>query len=328
MSKFNYFVGIDVSKDVFDAVFNHDHVFIHEQFENTRKGVKSLCRWLKKLTKNIEECLVCCEHTGMYVNHLTVELSKQNIALWLEMSYRIIKSSGLQRGKTDKVDAKRIAEYAKRFHSSAELFKPCSEELNKLQVLIRHRSKIIKHRTAYIKTIKELERFDPNAAKLTKMHSKSILKALSLDLKKTEASIQQIINRNEEFAKNKQIITSIPGVGELTAACFIAATKNFTSFNSAKQLACYCGVVPFEHTSGKSIKGKPRVHFMANKRLKHLLHMCALSSTIHNPELRAYFQRKVTEGKSKALVINNIRNKIVLRIVACINAQRPYEPVF
>ena len=87
----------------------------------------------------------------------------------------------------------------------------------------------------------------------------------------------------------------------------------------------YCGVVPFEHTSGKSIRGKPRVHYMANKRLKKLLHLCALSSVQYNTEMKAYFDRKVQEGKHKMLVINNIRNKLLHRICASIRDNRSYS---
>mgnify|MGYP003590142124 FL=1 len=96
-------------------------------------------------------------------------------------------------------------------------------------------------------------------------------------------------------------------------------------FNTPRELACYCGVVPFEYTSGKSVRAKPNVHFMANKKLKKQLHMCALSSITHHSEMRAYFNRKVQEGKNKMLVLNNVRNKIVHSICACVRQNRLYE---
>ncbi|MDM1328102.1 IS110 family transposase, partial [Myroides odoratimimus] len=101
-------------------------------------------------------------------------------------------------------------------------------------------------------------------------------------------------------------------------------TNRFTSFDEARQLASYCGVVPFEYTSGKCVKGKPKVHFMSNKKLKKLLHMCALSSIRHDPEMKSYYERKVGDGKHKMLVLNNVRNKLVQRICACVKDKKMY----
>ena len=82
-------------------------------------------------------------------------------------------------------------------------------------------------------------------------------------------------------------------------------------YDNAKQLACYCGVVPFDYSSGTSIKKRSRVHHMANKTLKKQLHLCAMSAIQNDPELKAYYNRKIEEGKPKMLVINNVRNKLI-----------------
>lgn len=73
------------------------------------------------------------------------------------------------------------------------------------------------------------------------------------------------------------------------------------------------------------MKGRPRVHYMANKKMKKQLHMCALSAVTYDPEMKAYYERKVAEGKSKMLVINNVRNKLVHRVCACIRENRIFE---
>jgi len=114
-------------------------------------------------------------------------------------------------------------------------------------------------------------------------------------------------------------------VGKITALLLICFTNEFTLFEKPRELACYCGVVPFEYTSGKSVRGKPKVHFMANKKLKKQLYMCALSSIVHHSKMKIYFQRKVAEGKNKMLVLNNVRNKIIHRICACARENKLYE---
>jgi transposase len=110
----------------------------------------------------------------------------------------------------------------------------------------------------------------------------------------------------------------------IIAIYLICCTNNFSIKITGKQLACYAGVVPFEHSSGISIKERNRVHRMANKDLKKLLHMAAISSIQNYTEFRNYYNRKKAEGKHSMSVLNAIRNKIVLTAVAVVNNQRPY----
>ena len=118
--------------------------------------------------------------------------------------------------------------------------------------------------------------------------------------------------------------SSVTGVGRITALYLMTATDLFTKCRNPKQLASYCGVVPFQYTSGKSIKKQPRVHFMANKKLKSLLHLCALSAARYDQGLKLYFERKVEQGKNPMLVLNNVRNKLVHRIYAVVKRDSPY----
>jgi len=137
--------------------------------------------------------------------------------------------------------------------------------------------------------------------------------------------LDKIINEDENLSRIFKISTSVTGVGKVTTLFLICFTNEFTMYNTPRQLACYAGVVPFEHTSGKSVRSKPKVHYMANKKLKKQLHMCALSAITSDPELKIYYNRKVEEGKSKMLVINNVRNKLVHRICACIRENKMFE---
>ncbi|QCK15040.1 transposase [Mangrovivirga cuniculi] len=113
-------------------------------------------------------------------------------------------------------------------------------------------------------------------------------------------------------------------VREQTAYQLICTTNGFENFTNWRQLACYAGVAPFEYSSGSSIKGKTRVSHYADKQLKSLLNMCALSSKKYDPQMKNYFDRKIKEGKNKMLVLNNIRCKLLSRVFAVINRQTPY----
>ncbi|HEV8081690.1 MAG TPA: transposase [Chitinophagaceae bacterium] len=148
-------------------------------------------------------------------------------------------------------------------------------------------------------------------------------------LQKTKEAIEQLIvktaQQDEEVAKKIQQVQSIKGIGPVTAVALLAYTKGFTIFANAKELACYCGVVPFTKRSGTSIRFKSTVSPHANKKLKKLLHLCALSVIKNDKEIQAYFERKVAEGKNKMCIINAVRNKLVHQVFAVIRDARFYE---
>lgn len=331
MNKFKHFLGIDVSKEYFDAVVILDgnkEKPIHSQFVNDYKGIKALCKWLKEQGATSENTLVCLEHTGMYGKLIIKYLMVYSFSLWVEMSLKIIRSIGVQRGKNDKVDAERIAYYAMKNVEEAVIFNAPRKEVDKIRNLLSLREKLITTRASLLRNVKELKSFDLEVAKLSERLQKSTIKGIDLDLKKIEKQLDEIIDKDENLSKIFTLATSVTGIGKVTALFLICFTNEFTMYTTSRQLACYAGVVPFEHTSGKSVRSKPKVHYMANKKLKKQLHMCALSAITSDPELKHYFNRKVEEGKNKMLVINNVRNKLVHRVCACVRENKIFEKRF
>lgn len=328
MNKFKHFLGIDVSKEYFDAVIILDgekSAAIHNQFVNSDKGVKALCKWLKGLNATIDNTLICLEHTGMYGKIIIKYLLAFSYSLWVEMPMRIIRSIGVQRGKSDKVDAERIACYAMKNNQEAVLYKAPGICIDKIRALLSVREKLIKSKVALLKTSTELKSFDPLLAKISVGCQKNTINGIKKDLIKIDQHLSQLIEEDENLSRIYKQAISVPGIGRLTALFLICYTNEFKLYYNARELACYAGVVPFEYASGKSIRAKPKVHYMANKKLKKQLHMCALSAIRNDAETSLYFNRKVAEGKSKMLVVNNIRNKLIHRVCACIRDNRTFE---
>jgi transposase len=114
-------------------------------------------------------------------------------------------------------------------------------------------------------------------------------------------------------------------VGNVLATELLIVTNEFLDITCPKKFACLCGVVPFDHSSGTSIKQRTHVSKMANIKMKTLLHMCAISTTCHDSELREYYKRRVNEGYPKMSAINAIRNKLIHRVFACVRENRPYQ---
>ena len=125
-------------------------------------------------------------------------------------------------------------------------------------------------------------------------------------------------------------MTSLSLVGHLrnivglTMEDAMVYTNGFTILKDTRKLACYCGVAPFEYSSGSSIRGKTKVHYMANKKLKCNLHMASLSAIKLDADMKTYYERKVAEGKNKMSVLNAVKNKLLARVVAVVNKGEEY----
>lgn len=325
------FVGIDVSKSFFDvallkAAGSHDHSS-HQQFDQTEGGFKKMRHWLKQQGVGIDQqTLFCMEYTGVYNSGLVHFLVQQDALLWVEMPLRIKRAGGFERGSNDKTSAIKIAHYAYRYQDRCELWRPVDSTIERIKHLIAQRDRIINAMTQLQVPVKELAQCGctTEAKQLEKLQRKP-LEALQQSKTAIEQAIRDLVKEDEQLHKKIQQVQSIKGIGVITAVTLLAYTKGFTAFDNAKQLACYAGVVPFSKTSGSSIRSKPTVSAHANKKLKKLLHLCALSAVQNDEELRTYFKRKVGEGKNKMSVLNAVRNKMVHRVFAVIRDDRFFE---
>ncbi len=322
---FKQFIGIDVSKLWLDfAVFEQNNLVFHMRVENSLKGIQSFMKELKRLiTFDFKLIVFCMEHTGIYNNHLLDYLYKKNANICVESAIQIKQSSGLQRGKNDKVDAIRIAQFAYKNRDELKLWEPKREVIQLLKHLTILRSRLVGVLKQLKTPIKESTEFVTNKINRASIElCKRAINSTEKDLEEVEKSIQLVIDSDPELHRLFKIVTSIKGIGSVTAAEIIITTNEFKDINSAKKFACYSGVAPFEHRSGSSIRGKTRVSKMGNKSVKTLLHMAALVAASFDDQLKHYYQRKVAEGKNKMSVLNAVRNKLIQRIFACVNQNR------
>lgn len=327
--EFKNFIGIDISKDTFDLALikeNNVSLLLTDEVANDHSGIIKLEEFLKKQGINMEETLFCMEHTGIYCRLLSQYLIERKYHVWLEMPVQILRSLGIQRGKNDQIDAKRIAEYAYLKKDKAVLWQPPREAVVKINDLLTLRDRLVESRKSLKQPIKEFRDAGfKDTANLIESRCKHTLKAIDKEIQQIEKDLDDLINKDSNLKRLYKLAISVPGIGKITALAMIYFTNEFKLYSNAKQLACYCGVAPFEHTSGTSVRGKSRVSNFANKRLKKLLHLVALSTISSNRELSQYYQRKVSEGKNKMLVINSIRNKILQRLCAVISRGTPYQ---
>lgn len=321
------FIGTDVSKLTIDvSIITIDGFDQYQQFDNNVKGFRKLETWLKSTNLfSFDTALFCMEHTGIYTREYVNYLLLHDAKVWMESALHLKRSMGMTRGKNDKIDSYRIARYAMTNADKVKLVLLSNKTLILIKDLMSNRDRINKSCQSIKVSIREMERVDKTTGKELSRLNKAALNGLAKSKAAIEKRILELINQDDELKKIYELITSIKGVGQILATELIVYTHLFSRMNNAKQLACYCGVAPFAHTSGTSIKGRMGTSNFANMNLKSTLHLAALSSTRYVPDIKKYYERKVAEGKSKMSVLNAIRNKILQRVIAVVNRGTPYK---
>lgn len=326
-----FYLGMDVSKLWVDitllcVVHHKKQTMICERFDNDAEGMKALHKWLKKHKVSFNKnSLLVIENTGVYHRLVWEYCSTHGLPLYIGNATHIKYSFGIARGKNDKVDSERLCTYA--FKNADEL--KATPVLNpvflRLKDMMTARSRLLSQKNSIKVYLGEMKLSNSKETQqVIEQAHEAALEGITASLKNIEKQIIQMIQQDAAIKKNYDLLLSVPGIGHLTAVYIICCTNNFISKITGKQLASYAGVAPFSNTSGTSIKGRDKVHKMANKDLKKLFHMGAVSALTHYPEFKDYYERKVKEGKHELSVLNAIRSKIALRAVAVINNQEKY----
>lgn len=325
MKQYTYIFGVDVSKKTVDITCLQNEQNVHRQFDNDDQGMKQLLLWMTELKIDFKETLYCMEATGLYCFTLTEFLTANSIDIWIEHAAQIKKATALARGKNDKIDSGRIATYASRHTDRIRLWKPMNTTLEKIKHLATLRERLVETQKRLLVPIKEFE--EVGNVEMAKLLTKSIKKsidAIGKDLVAIEKKMIEVLNESETLATKYAHAKSVVGIGFVTGLNLLIHTNGFTEMNDVRKLACYCGVAPFEYSSGSSIRGKTKVHYMGNKKLKCNLHMASLTAVKLDHDLKLYYERKVAEGKNKMSVLNAVRNKLIARVLSCVNKQKNY----
>lgn len=329
MKQIKFFVGTDVSKEWLDmSIVSEGKVLHHARIANKTVAVR---RWLRQTQKEfgytMQNTLFSMEFTGLYNHHVLEVLNDLSAFIWLIPGLQISEGStnGLKRGKSDKQDAVRIAVYASKNIEQVRLWKKPRKVLKQLQTLVMIREKLQKTQHQYATTLKEHKCFSSaEQYRIVKSCSEAMLKITAKELVRIEKEIKALIQGDEKLKELNEYITSVDGVGMVTAANVLVTTNEFLNISEAKQYACYAGVVPFKDESGK-FKKRQKVSHKANKKIKKLFHLLAMSAIRMKGEMKEYYERKLAEGKNKMSVLNAIRNKIILRIFSCVKNKKCYE---
>lgn len=315
-------IGTDVSKLTLDHGIHT--AMAHQKTANNANGYTSWLKWALQFGLK-KQLWVVMEHTGYYSYQFELFLHQHQIRYTKVAALEIKRSVGLVRGKSDKVDALLISRYGWMNRDRLEPQQLSAAVITELKDLVNLRDKLVRDRSGYKARMKE----QAATRKYAKSHVQNkiqsrMIKELTADIKEVEAAIKELIKEDVALLNNYKLLVSIKAVGFVTAIYMLAYTENFRKFLNSRKFACYAGLAPFEHTSGTSLRGKNRVSHYANKKAKCLLNLAASVAIQHNPEMRTYYTRRVTEGKSKMGALNIIRNKLVDRMFAVVKRGTPY----
>jgi len=318
-------IGIDVSKLTIDAHIHNKSV--HRVFSNAPKGYRALLSWAKKHLAE-QSYFFCFENTGHYSSNLSVYLSETNMDYVEESPLAIKRSAGIVRGKTDRLDAGMIARYAWLHKEELVLSSPKEQNIQELGRLLSFREQLVRDRTGKMSSLKEMQSLlsSPSTDCCCKIITKTI-HYLTKQIEALEDRIKVLLKKDASLKKNFDLLNTLKGVGLILSCQLLFHTNNFTRFDSWRQFSSYCGVAPFAHSSGTSIRRKNRIHHIGDRKMKTLLTLASVSAIQCDKELKHYYKKKVAEGKPKMVALNNVRNKIISRAFAVVKRGTPYVPM-
>lgn len=315
---FQNFVGVDVSKQYFDASVEVNGKIRHHQFSNSEKGFEEFRSWWEKW--NVTDAHYCMEATGAYWIELATWLHGEDMAVSVvnPTCTKRFAQSELKRTKTDKVDAGIIARFCKAM--SPILWQPLPAEAQELQRLVRRLYDLTKMR--------QQERNRHASKSLDKVTLESVdrtLKFLDGEIAKLDRLIERLYKKHEVLRRKREILLSIPGVGEQTANVVLAEVPSPELFGSAKQLAAYAGLAPKQIRSGDTIRGRTRMSKTGRSRLRSVLYLPAVSARKYNPIISAFCDRLIKNGKAPMKVVGASMRKLLHIIFGVLKSGKPFS---
>ena len=296
------YLGIDVSKATLDCCLISDGLFFERKFKNSQVGFQDLKDWLKE-NGATERLHCCCEATGKYYEAVAEYLSR-----YYRMSVenpRKIKGFGtavLQRSKTDRQDAKTIAQYCKALEPRT--WQKPTEAQTKLQELTRYQHRLKRQKAA------EQTKLQTAPTYLLPL-IQSTINHLQQQIKAVQNQLNQFHKDNPDFKTQKERLKTITGIGEAASNSLLSVLIQKDRFRSAAQFVAYIGLDPKENQSGTSLKGRPRISKLGNTHLRTTLFIPAMhayrSSTFAN-----YVSRLQKNGKRPKVIIVALMRKLAV----------------
>jgi transposase len=322
-------VGIDVAqKELVVSLGKMDqgaltYIYAYKTFVNNEKGFTAMILWVKKQTDADSPLRYVMEATGVYHEAVAYFLSDKAYSVSIVMPNKITNFFRTLETKTvtDKSMSEAIALFG--LEKKVEDWIPPKKVFRELRQITRERDQLIAERTI-LKNQLHAEQVEAYPSEQTINRIKIRIKMVNGQLKETLAEITAAIKNDTEISRSVNLLTSIPGIGLLTAAVIMAETNGFELIRSKKQLTSYAGLDVKEKESGTSVKGKPRISKRGNRHLRKAMYMPALSAIRHSERYKAIFVRIVSRNSIKMKGAVAVQRKLLEMTYIIYKTQTPY----
>lgn len=311
-------LGIDISKVKFDvALLVAGKVKKTHIFDNAPDGFKALSNWLLK--QGITSASACMEATGCYGDAPATYLYDQGFTVSVVNPAQIKSFSGAQlnRAKTDKADARLIAQFYQ--HMSPAHWTPAPLHVRELQALVQRLS-----------ALAQMERQEQNrmgtAPAVIRPSIATVLATIKAEIKAVETMIHDHIDRHPDLKDQSVLLESIPGIGQATIFRILAFIGDVQRFDHAKALAAFVGLNPTVHQSGSSVRGKPHLSKKGNSVIRRALYMPAIVARRYNPVIKVFAERLKKAGKPNMVIIGAVMRKLLHIIYGVLKSGKPFDP--
>jgi transposase len=314
-------LGIDVSKLHLAVAVLSNGKFRTKTVTNNQAGFETLWSWLARFDSLPEH--VCLEATGPYGEDVATFLHEQGLIVSIVNPTRIkafAQSEGL-RTKTDKVDARLIASFCQSKAEKLQRWEPPSAEHRELRDLTRRLEALKNMR------VQEENRLEGKLSELVVANLTEHIQYLDRQIRQLEKSIKDHIDRHPGLRQKCDLLTTIPGIAETTSANLLSELC-FDQFSTARQAAAYAGLTPSERESGTSVKGRPKLSKIGNRRLRRALYMPAITAIRYNPTLAEFATRLERKGKKGKVIISAVMRKMIHIAFGVLRSGQPFDPKY
>lgn len=320
------FIGIDTASESFVAALfrgPNQASLGPQRFSNDLDGFDAFLDWLAQDEITTEHALACVEATGVYAEALCYFLHERGFAVVVEGAHKVKRAFKIT-NKNDPTDAHQSAEYAYRYEDELRLWQPREATLEQIRTLLAAREQLLGQLSANRNVRLALKKKVVQTPRANEAFE-AMIAALKEQIQAIEAEIRRLIRQNPTLSEMLTLLMSIPSVGLLLSAHLMVVTDGFRRQVSARELAAYIGICPYEHKSGKTVSKPSKSRGYGPPMLRKLVYLAAMNLRQNSPKHRQYYLRKVEEGKSPRLVLNNLSNKLLRVICAVIRDRQPYE---
>lgn len=313
-------LGIDIAKAQMDVALSGDNQrFCEATFANDKQGHQALQQWL--VAQGVQALQVCLEATGRYGEAVAHFLHEQGYRVSVVNPLRIhaYGQSKLRRNKHDRLDARLLADFC--FTQQPEPWTPPAAAQRELQELTRELSSLKTDRQR-----KQNKLTSGLTSSQTRNSLERQLAFLDQEIDRLEQTIRHHIDHDPDLSADHDLLTSIPGIGPLTAAHFLAEV-DVSRFQHAAQVAAHAGLVPREFSSGTSVRKQPRLSKVGNSHLRRAFYMPALAAQRFNPIVKALVARLTERGKGKMVIVGAVMRKLIHLAFGVLKTRKPFDPL-